>query len=138
MLHLATSVPDDLIISVRADLPQGLKATTDGKRTIWLAKGLTDVEAKCAIHHELVHIRHRHTRRQPAWIERQVREETARTLVGLRELHWAWKRSRSIYEMADELGVTEHVLTDRLDALTEHESHALFGWAMTECETIGA
>lgn len=135
---MPTSAPANLIISVRSDLPRGLKATTDGRRTIWLAKGLTKVEAKCAIHHELVHIKHGHTWRQPEWIEQRVREETARTLIGLHDLHWAWRRSRSIYEMADELAVTENVLTDRLDTLGHDESHSLFGWALSECETIGA
>jgi hypothetical protein len=135
---LPTPVPSDLIISVRSDLPRGLKATTDGRRTIWLAEGLSSVEAKCAIYHELVHIKHGHAQRQPAWVERQVREETARALIGLHDLHWAWKRSRSIYEMADELRVTETVLTDRLDTLTHNEAHTLTMWASPLLETIGA
>lgn len=126
MNHLIRSVPNDLIISVRNDLPPGITASTDGQRTIWLRKGLTRVQARCAVHHELVHIKYGHTQRQPERIEHRVRAETARNLLDVPRMIEAWKWSCCLSEMAAELSVTETVLTDRLDALTPAESAVIF------------
>lgn len=138
MLYLLDAMPRDLHISIRNDLPEGLTSVTDGVRNVWVRRGLTAVSERCAIVHELVHIRYGHTEKQPGRIERRVREETARTLLRLDDLHRAWSWSLSIPEMADELRVTETVLTDRMDTLTHQEAHTLRSWTRATLGTIGA
>lgn len=138
MLHLLSAMPHDLHISIRNDLPEGVTSVTDGRRNVWVRKGLTAVSEHCAIVHELVHIRYGHTEKQPWGIERRVREETARTLISVDDLHGAWLRSLSIPEMAEELSVTETVLNDRLHTLTHSESHTIRTRIQAALGTVGA
>lgn len=92
-------------------------AATDGTSRIWLDPDLTQVEKRCALTHELVHIKYGHQGCQPLAAEREVCFETARLLVTLEHLteHAGW--ARTIGELAEELSVTEEVLVDRLMTL---------------------
>lgn len=56
-------------------------ALTDGVSQIWLDRRLFQVERRCSLTHELIHIERGHTSRQSAAIEEAVRAETARRLI---------------------------------------------------------
>lgn len=106
-----------LIVHWRSDLPPRTHALTDGER-IWIREGLTQVQRRCAVAHELTHVRRGHTECQPRTVEESVRRETARRLVpdvhDLAEI-LAW--AHTIGEAADELWVTTSVLMCRLESL---------------------
>ncbi|MFI7483274.1 ImmA/IrrE family metallo-endopeptidase [Kocuria sp. M1R5S2] len=98
-----------------------LSAVTDGHSTIWLDDRLTEIEARCALMHEALHLLMGHDGHQPAAVESKVREGTARLLIPLSALwevrHWqgAWQG------LAEHLGVTTEVLADRLRWPSEEE-----------------
>ena len=98
-----------------------MSGCTDGER-VWLHDGLSQVERRCVLAHELEHVRRGHHEAQPAAVEREVRRAVARYLLPdlaavAGALAWAHDR----VEAAEELWVTEAVLQDRLDGLTEAE-----------------
>lgn len=105
-------------------LPEGIAAFTDGQH-VWMTKGMQQTERRCVITHELVHISMGHDRCQTTAAEIVVRVETARKLISLTALAAALRWSRHPSEIADELWVTEEVLTDRLDYLTTAELSVL-------------
>jgi len=113
-------------------MPDNVPGRTNGTDIIWLDNRLQQVERRCVLAHELVHVERRHIGCQPPAVERSVRIETARRLIPIGELcrHVAWARSHA--ELADELWVTEMVLTDRLSSLTPDETTAL---SMVEVQT---
>ncbi|GAA1048463.1 hypothetical protein GCM10009569_05820 [Arthrobacter russicus] len=98
---------------------------TNGIDTIWLDKNLQQVERRCVLTHELVHLRRGHTICQTTAAEIDVRVETARRLISLEALIAASRWSKSIPEVADELWVVPMVLTDRIEYLRAHERAAL-------------
>lgn len=102
-----------------------LPAATDGMHRVWIDPRANQVERRCLLAHELVHLERGHIGCQPPAVERTVRVETARRLVPLAQLqrHLSW--ARSSWELADELHVTEMVLRDRLEALSESERQLL-------------
>lgn len=104
-----------------ADLPPGILGYTNGIDEIVMDKRLLQVERRCTLTHELVHIEWGHLRCQNEKIERKVRAETSRRLVTLEQLlqHIPWARNR--HELADDLWVTGHVLDDRIACLTKDE-----------------
>lgn len=106
-------------------MPDGTPGRTDGLRIIWLDNRLQQVERRCAVTHELVHLERGHDGCQAPRIEHQVCVETARRLILIDELcrHAAW--ARGIHELADELWVTPEVVTYRLQSLTTEETAQL-------------
>ncbi|WP_045076468.1 hypothetical protein [Psychromicrobium lacuslunae] len=98
-----------------------VSALTDGISIIWLDSRLLQVEKRCSLTHELIHIERSHTHRQTPAVEHQVRAETARRLIPFEELlrHKRW--ALSIDELADCLWVTPRVLCDRIDNLSPKE-----------------
>lgn len=116
--HALRDLPHITVIWTELDQISGL---TDGISTIWLDKRLFQVEKRCSLTHELIHIERGHTSRQSAAVEHQVRAETARRLIPLEELlrHKRW--ALSIEELADCLWVTPRVLCDRIENLKEPE-----------------
>lgn len=100
-------------------------AATDGRR-IWIDPALTAVERRCCLAHEAIHIQHGHDGCQPPAIERQVCLEVARFLVSFESLQDVAGWSRCPVEMAEELGVTEQVLLDRLATLDGDQIQALW------------
>lgn len=101
---------------------------TDGHR-IWLDEHLTDVEARCALTHELVHISRGHDRHQPAAVEDLVRAETARLLIPWSAITAHMGSQLDAWHLAQELGVTVRVLADRLQHASPEELSALRGAA---------
>lgn len=97
-------------------------AATDGKRVIWLDPRMNQVERRCVLTHELVHLEYGHHGCQPGKVEHLVRTEAARYLIDIRDLRWCALWALSLPELADELWVTDMVLHDRLTGLTEEEA----------------
>lgn len=99
---------------------------TDGHR-VWLDERLTAVEARCALTHELVHISRGHDRHQPTAVEDLVRAETARLLVPWEAIAAHTGSQLNSWHLAQELGVTENVLADRLQYASAEELQVLRG-----------
>lgn len=106
-------------------MPINVPGATDGHSTIWLDKHLQQVERRCILTHELVHLRHGHTTCQTTTAEIDVRVETARRLITLEALIAASRWTQHIEELADELWVVPTVLTDRITHLRAYERTAL-------------
>lgn len=102
-----------------------MPAATDGERVIWMDPRLTQVERRCVLTHELVHLERGHRGCQPRAVEHAVRAEAGRRLVTVEQLQHAMPWALSMGELADELWVTEMVLLDRLEGLTLEERRAL-------------
>jgi hypothetical protein len=100
-----------------ADAP----GATDGGTVIWLDPRLLQVERRCVLTHELVHVERGHRGCQPPAVETLVRRETALRLISLEALLEQARWTREFVEMAHELWVTEQILTDRIGALTPGE-----------------
>lgn len=101
-------------------LPPGMHAATDGE-TIYMEKRLLQVERRCALTHELVHIDLGHTKCQGDKDESVVEKITARRLIDWTDLVDAFKWAHDQYEAADELWVTPEVFVHRLRYLHPHE-----------------
>lgn len=94
---------------------------TDGHETIWLDDRLTEVEQRCALAHELVHLAEGHVGHQPPAVEEKVRASTARLLIPFSKL-WAVRHWQgSVHGLAGDLGVTPAVLRDRMRWATHAE-----------------
>lgn len=102
-----------------------LPAATNGSDIVWLDPRLTQVERRCVLAHELVHLEHGHEGCQPAAVEHAVRAETARRLITIDSFLAAIPWSEHLAVLADELWVTEQVLLDRLAGLTPTERAAI-------------
>ena len=101
-------------------LPGDFHAVTDGE-TIWIDKRLLQVERRCAIAHEQVHIELGHSEPQHHKDEARVRTITAKRLIDTGDLIDTLKWAHTVEEAADELWVTPEVLQDRLRALSPAE-----------------
>lgn len=103
-----------------------LSGYTDGRR-IWLDAHLTDVEAYCTLTHELIHMSRGHDRHQPTAAEERVRAATACLLVPWEAITAHAGSQLDAWHLAQELGVTERVLSDRLRFASAQELQALRG-----------
>ena len=108
-----------VVIWVRphADAPAG----TNGRDVVWIDPRLLQVERRCVLTHELVHLEHGHAGCQPTAVERRVRAAAARTLISHEDLAAALPWALSLEELADDLWVPPLVLRDRLAGLTATE-----------------
>ena len=108
-----------------AALPHGRRGVVDfWARTVALDSRLRQVERRCTICHELVHIERGplpDDDRLAAREESEVEREVARRLIELQPLGEALAWSRHISEAADALWVTEDVLRVRLEHLQPSE-----------------
>lgn len=102
-------------------MPDGAPGRTNGTNIIWLDKSLDQVERRCALTHELIHLERRHLGCQPLGVETEVCAETALRLIHLDRLVAGLRWARTYAELADELWVTEAVLKDRFDNLSPSE-----------------
>ncbi|WDF32213.1 ImmA/IrrE family metallo-endopeptidase [Arthrobacter agilis] len=108
------------------ELPEGVDARTNGVDRILMDKWLLQVERRCALAHELQHIRMGHRGHQCPRVELVVRVIVARRLISLEDLIAARQWSgNDLWEMAEELWVTPEVLWDRLNHLDGKERDAL-------------
>jgi hypothetical protein len=105
----------------RDDMPERMRGATNGAR-IWLREGMTQVERRCTLAHELAHIDAGHTTCQPDAVERRIRNRAARYLLpDPHEIAEAlvWSRG-DVHEAAEALWVDEPTLRARLDVRHLH------------------
>lgn len=109
----------------QADLPRGVHGFTDFiAGTVTIDRRLLQVERRCTVAHEIVHIERGPVPADPVLAAREesaVEAETARRLIELHELGGALAWANHPAEAADVLWVTEHVLQVRLDHLHPSE-----------------
>ena len=113
-----------MFVSWREDLPPPYRAVTDGQH-IWMQKGLLQVERRCTLAHELVHIDCGHTDHQDERTEHRVRREAAKRLLSVDQLIPVALWTQNVGEAADELWVTVEVLEDFVDALSPNERYEI-------------
>ncbi|MFM9430023.1 ImmA/IrrE family metallo-endopeptidase [Arthrobacter sp. MP_2.3] len=106
-------------------MPDDVPGRTNGVDIIWMDKRLDQVERRCTLAHELIHIEREHTGCQVPSVELEVSLETARRLIPIEDLASALRWSNRPYELADELWVTQNVLVDRMRSLTADELQIL-------------
>lgn len=107
-------------------LPDGVAAKTDGK-DIYLDDRLNEIQERCAIEHELVHIERGHSTQQVEAVEMQVRYEAAVRLIPDPSVPCV---GNTLAARARNLGVTRQVLMDR--AATMNDAEAVAGGCV-EC-----
>lgn len=113
----------------QADLDDNCAGSTNWPQgTVTLDRKLSQVQRRCTIAHEIVHIErgpliddNRLVAREESAVEREV----ARRLIGITELGEALAWARHSSEAADLLWVTEDVLRVRLEHLHPAERHYL-------------
>ena len=114
---------------VRTRLPVDVKGVCDfHAKRITLDADLLEVEARCALAHELLHAIRGPVPANPvlaAREERQVEQQAARRLIPLGALIEALKWSRRPSEVAEALGVDEDMLGARLAGLEDVELQAV-------------
>jgi hypothetical protein len=102
-------------------MPDRVPGRTNGVDIIWMDKRLDQVERRCTLTHELIHIERHHIGCQTASVELEVCLETTRRLIPMLALAAALLWSNCPEELADELWVTVDVLKDRLRGLEPDE-----------------
>ena len=116
-------------ILIQTDLPPRVRGLTDFRnRRVILDRKLLQVERRCVIAHELVHIERGPIPAHPAYRAREesrVEREVARRLIELTELGEALAWAHHVSEAADYLWVTEDVLRVRLACLEPSETQCL-------------
>lgn len=120
-------------------MPDGVAARTDGK-DIWIDDRLNDVQEKCAIVHETVHIELGHSTVQTEAVEFAVRYETAKRLLPDSNLLEGGPRCEgsSLAQVARNLGVTRQVLMDRAATLTDVQAESVGCLDCRLCPVIAA
>ena len=99
-------------------MPDGVAARTDGV-DIWVDDRLNDVQRKCAIEHEMIHIERGHSTVQTEAVEMAVRYETAKRLIPDGTVPCV---GSTLAQKARNLGVTRQVLMDRAATLTDAQA----------------
>lgn len=107
---------DDLTLRVRDLGDDGPLGLTDGS-TITLTTGLLQVERRCVLMHELVHIERGLPHGDDPAEEASVENEVARRLVPLDILVEALRWSIDVHEVADACWVMPHLIQMRVHRL---------------------
>ena len=108
-----------------ADLgDDGPLGQTDGT-TITLTTGLLQVERRCVLLHELVHLERGIPHGDDPREEEAVEQEVAHRLIPIDRLADALRWARSWEEAGEELWVMPHLVAIRLAHLHPAEKHAL-------------
>lgn len=118
-------------------MPDGVPARTNGV-DIWVDDRLDEIQTKCAVEHELVHIEYGHSTLQSEAVEMAVRYETAKRLLPLDKVIGVCKNSKNLGTIARELGVTKQVLMDRAATLTDEQARIAGCMSCRLCPVIQA
>lgn len=116
-------------------MQDGAAARTDGV-SIWIDDRLNEIEERCAVEHELVHIERGEGTCQPEYIELEVRYETAMRL--LPDLDTVPCVGADLTEIAKRWGVTRRVLMDRAVTLTQDQSVTAGCFSCLKCPSQSA
>ena len=103
------------------DLPAGRRADTNGVDEIRMRQRLLQVERRCSLTHELIHLERGDTGACPPAVDAAVNREAARRLIPWEQLLGAVRWARSEEELADELWVTVGILRARAETLHADE-----------------
>ena len=122
--HLRTTFPRVRVEFARLE---GRCGETNGRDVIRLDKRLLQVERRCTLAHELVHLEAGEGRACSAAREREVNRIAAARLVQFEALVKAARWARSPIELAEELWVTTSMLEARCETLTASELFAVAG-----------
>lgn len=101
---------------------EGRSGETDGRGVIRLDHRLLQVERRCTLMHELIHLERGHEGACSDAVEREVDREVARRLVPFDALLEAARWARDANELAEELWVTPTVLAARFETLAPRET----------------
>lgn len=104
-----------LIFRVR--MPDGVAARTDGVN-IWIDDRLNEIQERCAILHEEIHVELGHSTVQPEAVEFAVRYETAKRLLP----EMTGCQGDTLAAAARNKQVTRQVLMDRAATLTDEQA----------------
>lgn len=115
---------DDLTLSVRDLGDDGPLGLTDGS-TVTLTTGLLQVERRCVLMHELVHIERGVEHSNDAREEESVENEVARRLIPLHALVDALRWSSDVHEVAEACWVMPHLIGVRMRHLHPAERPVL-------------
>lgn len=120
-------------------MPDGVAARTDGV-DIWVDDRLNEVQERCAIVHEEIHIERGHSTVQTEPVEMSVRFETAKRLLPDENLLEGGPRCEgsSLAQVARNLGVTRQVLMDRAATLNDAQAEAVGCLDCRLCPAIAA
>ncbi|MGP5099713.1 MULTISPECIES: ImmA/IrrE family metallo-endopeptidase [Brachybacterium] len=99
------------------DIPCGRLADTNGIDHIRMRRRLYQVERRCALAHELIHLERGNTGECSPALQAEASREAARWLIPWEQLLAAVRWSRGESELADELWVTVPILRARTGAL---------------------
>jgi hypothetical protein len=124
----------------RVRMADGVAARTDGV-DIWVDDRLNEVQEKCAIMHESIHIERGHSTVQPEAIEMAVRYETAKRLLPYDHRTDGVVCNpdlKSLAAVAKDLGVTRQVLMDRAVTATDEEARVNGCLSCFKCPAIAA
>ncbi|WP_040386356.1 ImmA/IrrE family metallo-endopeptidase [Dermabacter jinjuensis] len=122
--HLHVAFPD---VRVEFTRLEGRCGETNGRDLIRLDKRLLQVERRCTLAHELVHLEAGEGRACTASREREVNRVAAARLISLEALVAASRWARDPAELAEELWVTRSMLEARCETLTAAELFAVAG-----------
>lgn len=107
-----------VIVEWTDDLPTDVLGDTDGRRHIRMANGQLQVERRCTITHEMIHVERGHSGCCDEKAEARVRREAARRLVPIRALGDAYVFwGDDLEALADDLWVDISTLRTRLETL---------------------
>lgn len=109
----------------RDDLAAGRLGETDGRTSIRLRMPMLQVERRCTLAHELIHLERGDTGECTPAVEHAIDREVARRLITIRALCTGIRWTLDPAELADELWVTDKILAARFDHMPEHEVRAV-------------
>lgn len=107
----------------RVDLTPGRLGETDGRTWIRLRMPMLQVERRCTLAHELIHLERGDTGACSPADEHAIDREVARRLIPLAALIEGIRWTLDPAELADELWVTDKILAARFERMPEHEAH---------------
>lgn len=126
-----------MVMVYKVPMPDGCAARTDGVN-IWVNEQLNDIETRCAVEHEMIHIERGEGTVQPEHIEMIVRYETARRLLPLDLIVGVCKNGKTLGQVATELGVTKRVLMDRAVTLSSGQAQIAGCFSCLKCPSVAA
>ena len=126
-----------MVLIYRVRMSDGVAARTDGT-DIWIDDRLNEVQEKCAVAHEMEHIRRGHSTVQPEAVEMAVRYKVAVDLLPLDKVIGVCKNGKSLAGIARELEVTRQVLMDRAATLTDEQARIAGCLECRLCPVIAA
>lgn len=114
-----------IAVEHRTDLAADRLGETDGRTRIRLRMPLLQVERRCTLAHELIHLERGDTGECTSTVERAIEREVARRLISIHALCTGIRWTLDPAELADELWVTDKVLAARFDNMPEYEVRAV-------------